>query len=734
MQQDHGDMNKAEEPTGELEASAKDWCDMLKDAEKSFSTWHDKCDNIAKLYADLKRLAGETTEREMKLFWANVEVLKPTIYARPPQPVVKVRHSIRKPVPRAAAIMVERCLATNFDLRDIHSTLLEARDDLALFGRGATWVRYKTEGQVVEPDPNTLQDGEGQDEPEVEGFEEYTCYDHVNRKEFLHEPVRTWREVGWVARASWLTAKEGKRRFGKQWTGVTYTEDNKDTAEEYKVDKKAKVWEIWHKGRNTVVWVHEGCDHVLDEREPWLKLEGFFPCPKPAYATREPESLTPVPDFLFYKDQIEEVNEYTERISALAEGLRLKGFYSAGGEDIGNAVETALQQTDNNAVMIPVPSVAAMGQGMKDSIVWMPIREVAETITSLIQLRKQVIEDIYQISGISDIMRGETQASETATAQNIKTQYGNVRVRERQNEMIRLADQMMSIDGEIMSENFQPETMLSMSQMENVLPMQVLEQHKQMTMQHQQAAQMAQQGQQQPPQPGQPPQPAPQVPPPPPPLPRDAVSQEEVFALLRNEKMRPFILQTASDSTVQPNEDAEKQRRNEYAQAVGGLFAQAGPVVQSFPPAGALFGEMLKFVSGAYRAGREMESVIDDFTDQMMEMAKAPKDEGPSPEQIKAQAETKRMEMQQQIDGQKAQVEGQKMMMEARTAQMEAANKQREMQMQGAMDQMRMAHEQQMAGMTERLKEMDITIKELAVEAARAKPKPNGSASHERRT
>ena len=56
------------------------------------------------------------------------------------------------------------------------------------------------------------------------------------------------------------------------------------------------------------------------------------------------------------------------------------------------------------------------------------------------------------------------------------------------------------------------------------------------------------------------------------------------------------------------------------------------------------------------------------------------------------------------------------------------------MQMQGAMDQMRMAHEQQMAGMTERLKEMDITIKELAVEAARAKPKPNGSASHERRT
>ena len=39
-------------------------------------------------------------------------------------------------------------------------------------------------------------------------------------------------------------------------------------------------------------------------------------------------------------------------------------------------------------------------------------------------LRKQIIEDIYQIMGLSDIMRGATDPQETLGAQQLKTQYG----------------------------------------------------------------------------------------------------------------------------------------------------------------------------------------------------------------------------------------------------------------------------------------------------------------------
>jgi hypothetical protein len=731
-----------QEPEADKPMDAEAWCEMIKDAEKVFENWHQRCDNISKAYASLKSLAAESKEREMSLFWANIEVMKPTIYARAPQPVVVPRFNNRKPVPRAASELVERSLMSSFDIEDFHSTMLCIRDDLVLFGRGAPpWIRYKTEGQIVGPDgdPNTDQEAESAEAENVEGFEEYVCYDHVNRRDFLHEPGRKWKEVGWVARGSWLTRKQGKKRFGANWKEIEYSLKN-DTDDEYKIDKKARVWEIWHKDSEKVVWVHPHSKDVLDERDAWLDLEGFFPCGQPAYGTCEPESLIPVPDFLFYKDQIEEVNEYTARISALAEALRLKGFYSGGAEDVASAIETAMASTDNNMILIPVPATAALGQGLKDAIVWIPLADVASTITALITLRKEVIEDIYQISGISDIMRGETQASETLGAQNLKAQFGSVRVKGRQNEMIRVADEAMKIAGEIMSENFQPETLMAMGQVEKIVPMAQIQQVEQMKQQQAAMMQQMQAQQQQPPQPGQPPMPpqAPQQPPQMPPipeLPRDAVALEEVMQLLRNERMRPYVLRTASDSTIQPNEDMEKQRRNEFAQAVGGLLTQAMPLVQAAPQAGILVGRILQFVTSAYRAGRELEGDIDDFVEQMEQQAKTPPEPAPDPAMIKAEADAKAKEMdgqikmqaaqmKQQSDAQKAQSDGQLAMLQGQMKQQEADNKMRELQMKSQ-------HEQRMADMDERLKGMDIMLAQLRIKEAQEKPKPapNGSAN-----
>ena len=694
--------------------SAKPWCELIKDAEKAFASWHERCERAKENYASLKKLANANGSREMQLLYANLEVIKPTIYARKPIPVCKPRFSDRRPVPRAASELIERALIASFDTERIHDTLIGVRDDLALYGRGVIWPRYKTEGQVAEPDPNT-KPTEG--EEYVEGFGEYVCYDHVNRKDFLHEPVRAWNEVGWVARKSWLTAKQGQKRFKGKWKGLHYTETENDTAEEYKVEKKAEVWEIWHKGRNVVVWIHPKADEVLDMQEPWLDLEGFFPCPKPAYGVTEPESLIPVPDYLFYKDQLEEVNALTARIASLSEALRLKGFYSAGAENVGSAVEKAFQSTDDNAVMIPVPTVAALGQGMKDAIVWMPLVDIANTITALVNLRKQLIEDIFQISGISDIMRGETKATETATAQNIKAQFGSVRVRTKQEEMIRVADDTMLIAGEIMAENFQPETLMKMSSVERIVPGQLIQQHEALKKQQAMMAQQAQAAQQA----GQPPQPMPPLPQLPP-LPKEAVAAEEVFGLLRDQRMRPFVLQTASDSTIQPNEDAEKQRRNEFATSVSGLLTAAGPIVQAAPEAATLVGEMLRFVTGAYRAGRDMEQTIDDFIAKLAEKASQPPPPPPPDPKIelakmdmedkKAEREAKMMERQQaqQAKQQDDAVKRQAMMEDRAMKQEDARLKAAEAMQKAQTDAM-------MKTLDLKLKEIDLAVRQLEIVA-----------------
>ena len=177
--------------------------------------------------------------------------------------------------------------------------------------------------------------------------------------------------------------------------------------------ERAKFWEVWDKANQRVLWVAHGCEKILDEDDPHLDLRSYFPCPKPAYGTVQRGSLVPVPDVLQYRDQLEEINLLTGRIHALSDALEAKGFYPAGGSEIADAVQTAMATHTPGRVLVPISNWAAFG-GIKEVIVWLPIDMIATTITALVALRKQVIEDIYQIMGLSDIMRGATDPQRNA--------------------------------------------------------------------------------------------------------------------------------------------------------------------------------------------------------------------------------------------------------------------------------------------------------------------------------
>jgi hypothetical protein len=619
----------------EFDRDAAPYLKMIEHAEKAFDQWHKTCDNLAKEFANLKRLASSRTDREFQMFFANLEVVKPSIYSRAPQPVVVPRFKDRKPVPRKASEMLERALVTSFDVEHVHETMKRVRDDLALFGRGVIWARYETYEKGEE-------------------LKESVRYEWVHRKDFLHEPARIWSEVGWVCRGTWLTKEQGQKRFGEAWgDDITY-EEAKDTATEYNVEKKARVWEMWNKTKDLVIWLHPNSKTVLDINAPHLDLDGFFPCPRPALATVEDDSLVPVPDGCFYKDQLEEINELTARISSLSEALRLVVIYPAGAEGVGEAVEAAIAQTDNRRTWVPVAGLGNLamqtGGKLQDAIWEMPVDKVAATITQLIALRRELISDVYQISGVSDIMRGETDASETLGAQQLKSQYGSIRIKDRQNEMVRLCDAILNLAGEIMSENFAPQTMISLSQTDLPKQADVIKQHEAAMMQEIMAAvQQVEQGMAQ----GQP-APNPQQ------IEQakqaivlkhqkeiaEVVTVEKVFELLKAERIRPYILQIATDSTIQPDENAEKTARSEFAMAFAQMSGALAPLMQAAPKEAApLSGAMLKFVLAPFRAGREMEQVIEEFVDQMTEKASQPPPPNPEAEALQIEAETKKADL-----------------------------------------------------------------------------------------
>lgn len=620
--------------------SSKGWLKLITDQEKAgYADYQERCTNIQKRYADMARLASITRDREFQIFWANIEVLKPSMYSRPPVPVVAPRFQDRRPLPRTASELVERSTVVAFDQENMDGVMRSVRDDLAMLARGCMWLRYETKNKG-------------------ENFSERVCIEHKNRRDFVHDPAREWKDVDWVAGGAWMTRKEMRKRF-KATSGNAYQDaefaKRKDDKNNSDGKLKARVWELWSKSENKVVWVSPGVDVVLDEGEPHLTLEGFFPCPQPAYGTVQPESLIPVPDYLFYKDQIEEINDITNRVSSLTDALRVRGFYPAGAGEIGDAIETALKSVTDRQVIIPVSNWAAFGNGAaKDTIVWLPLDMIATTITQLIALRKQLIDDIYQISGLSDIMRGETNPNETLGAQQIKTQYGSVRIRDRQNELVRIARDAARIAAEIMAENFQQKTLLDMSQMDlptdadlakQVKPLEAqakaIEKELQQAQADPEIAQMAQQN----------PEAAQQIM-------QEAQGQlqgiakqiddlkktvtiDQVMEFLHDQRIRAFSLDIETDSTIQPDENAEKQRRSEFLTALGGTLAQLAPMVQQRPETAPFAAELLKFAVAPFRPGRSMDAAIDEFADKMKEMAAQPQPQKPDPNAMKAEAEAK---------------------------------------------------------------------------------------------
>lgn len=708
-------VDEPEENKPDSADDAKPWLCMIKDAAKVFEPWWNACDSIDKEFANLARLASATRHRSLQVFFANVEVMKGVVYSREPQPVCVPRFNDSKPLPNKASEMLERVMISSFDKEKVHRTLIRVRDNLVLHSRGVVWARYDAQG-------------------EGDAFKERVAYDWLHRRDFLHEPARIWSEVGWEARGTWLTKEQGKKRFGKKWKGIQYEQDAKDTAEGYKYEKKARVWELWHKGKNTVVWLHPECDHVLDQKDPWLTLEGFFPAPEPVYGTCEPDTLIPVPDFLFVKDQIEEVIDLTKRISALTQAVKMRGYYAKGAEEVGETIEKLLKDSDDRQVLIGISNLAAIsGAGLKDSIVWLPIRETVETIKVLIEERRVLLEDIQEISGISDIMRGQTEASETLGAQQLKSQYGSIRVKGKQVEMARLADDLLNTAGEIMSENFAPKTLLEMSQM-NDLPRFADVQQQIMGIKAQVAAAqqdpaMMQQAQANP-------EAAQQL------LQQaqeqvqtleNTVTFEAVVELFQSQRMRPYVLKIATDSTIQPDENAEKAARNEFGQAFAQVTASLGPLIQADPGAAPFAGDMLKFMLAPFRAGRQMDQSIDQFVEQAKKKASAPPP--PNPEQIKAeqdaakakmeqeekQAERARQEAKEQRD---AQLQAEKDRRDAMIADAEARARVAEIQRKAEADAAKHAHEAAMREADFRLKEIELEIAEVKLEQARVPKQP----------
>jgi hypothetical protein len=537
-------------------ATAKSWQSKLDAYSKAFEKWEKTGEQIIKRYRD-ERDTLNTKKRRFNILWSNEQVLMPALYGRAAKPEVSRRFKDGDTVGRVGASIVERAL--EFDVEenaDFDRCMRSAVEDRLLPGRGIGWIRYEAGISQV------------QVTNEVSEKVDYECapIDYVNWRDFRHSPARTWDEVWWVARCVWMTREEGKKRFGDVFVEVPLEyEDNTKTgtAEELpkeSQDQKAKVWEIWDKKKKEVIWIADGFKIELDRKADPLKLDEFFPCPRPLYATTTTGSLIPVPDYTEYQDQAEELDTLTQRIHLLTRALKVAGVYNGEFKELQRLLQEGVDNT-----MIGVSAWAAFAEkgGMEGAVTFLPIKEIAEVIVHLTNIRQQVLTDVWQIMGLSDIMRGSTDADETLGAQEMKAQFGSMRLKVVQGDVARFASDIFRLKAEVMCKHFDPQTLIEMSGAE-FLP------------EAQQPELIAQ-----------------------------------AIALLKEGRLKDFRIQVESDSLAQIDEAAEKKETAEFITSMGAILKEAGPVVQVAPTMLPFVGELMLLAARKQRVGRAVEMALE---------------------------------------------------------------------------------------------------------------------------
>jgi hypothetical protein len=642
--------DKATEVQGDFpDGSSRYWLAQIASAKRVYSKWHTRGDKVIARYKDEAR--AEATDqlrsgKKLNLLWSNVETTKPALYSRTPEPNISRRNKDADPVGRWASVVLERCVAASLDQQDFDSVMKAVVQDLLLPGQGIAIEEY---GADIE--------GEG-DAQTVKNQRSSTRYLHW--KDWLTNPARIWPEVWWFGYRVWLTRDEVTKKFGEEIGKAIHLdhkpEEVKDAPATGQGDYKATIWTIWSMRHGMLFQVAPGLpDQILKELKPPTRHEGFWPFPRPVQATVASDSIIPVPDFAMYQDQAEAIDVLTNRINVLGKALKLRGLYPGDMDSIKR-----LLQDGADADMIPIENWAMLSErgGANGLVVWFPLKEVAAALVSCTEALQQQKALLYEVTGLGDIIRGASDPSETATAQQLKSQWGSLRVRDRQRDIQRFARDVVRRKAEVIAEHFTIPTLQQMSGVRLLTNQekQAVEATIAYGQNYQQKAQALEQT-------GQP------VPPPamPPPDPQtmqlmQEPSWEDVLGLLRNDSLRGFLIDIETDSTVEPDQQAEQQNAIEFTTGVLQFLQAAAQVLPIEPQAAPMLGELLLFTVRRFKGGESMETAIENFT----KAVAAPKPPPPPSPQVQAQ------QLRAQAEGTKAQTEQQTAVIKGHAEQVKA--------------------------------------------------------------
>lgn len=604
------------------------WDKRITKAEKFFDKARSHGRNVYDRYADERSDVLVGGIKRANIFYANVNTIKESLFNSLPKPSVSRIHKgdYEDDVARVAALILQRALSYEIICaKSFQEAIKYAILDRLVPGIGQVWVRFEKPEQLF--------------------------VDVVYWEDFLYEPARSWDLVTWVARIHELDKKAFIEAYGQK--GFDQAEevlsDSSITPKEI-TDGKYRVYEIWDKKQRKVFHVVKGAKDPLKSVDDPYRLPDFFPCPKPLVASPKTSSFLPVTDYHQAQDQYNELDVLYARMSLIVQAVKVAGAYDSSATEIGQM----LQGQENKLIPVDNWAMYAEKGGAKGMIDWYPIEQIVTVFQALQSQYEAVKSMLYEVTGMSDIMRGQSNQYETAAAQQIKAQFASVRMNGYQRDTSEFVRDILRVMSGIMCSLYSDQKF-----------QQICGSFSQEDQQYLQAA----------------------------------------VRVLRNDIMRMYKVDIEADSLTQSDWALEKEQRAEVVGVISQFLTSALPAATQYPEMAPMLVAMLKFSLAGYKGAAEIEGIIDNALQALMAQAQNPPPKEPTPEEQKMELEKQKAELKSQSDQQKAALDAQKQ-------QQEMAFKEREHQLQLVMAQQEMEHKREMAELDMRIKRMELMFKQ----------------------
>ncbi|RWB05475.1 MAG: hypothetical protein EOQ39_22375 [Mesorhizobium sp.] len=634
------------------------WLNRVEAAGKLEKQWLDDAEKAVKAFT------GETSSRDyttstalgttydFNILYANVETIVPAVINSPPAPDVRRRFADEDPAGKDVAEIIERAIKVQVDDSKLQVELEGEAQDAFLAGRGVVRLRFKSDF-VKEPTDEIAADDTSADlgtreaSGEPEGGEESPApsggapaasqperlanerieFEAVSWRDFRHGPAKRWSDCPWLSFRFVVSRENEDTAFDSAMIGMQTSDQEKKARGES--DNDLTGWEIWCKTSRKVYFVDD-TGVILKTVDDPLGLTNFFPIATPVQPIELTGRLMPVNPFSIYSKLADELDLTTKRINIITNHMKVKGWYSGDAGDIGNM----LAADDTEFVPIGNADIWAANGGLAGAVAFWPVEKFILVLRELYNAREQTKQAIYEITGISDIVRGASKSNETLGAQQIKTQWGSLRIQKMQRMMERGARDLFVMMSEIIPAKFSHETLQQMTGVQIIptqqdltpvqppppppqgaqLPPDQMQQYQQAA----QAAQMAEKARQ-----------------------AKLAQMQSVQQLLTQKLSTMYRIDVESDSTVKADLSRQKAEAAEFLQGAGAYWAAVGPMVQSGELPKEVAVEIFAANSRLFNLGKSVEDVLEKMVTDAKAKAAQPETPKPSPEQQKAEADAK---------------------------------------------------------------------------------------------